>query len=193
MIASGTRSHNEPAKTKEHPLTTTVRTQCALVAGTTVNVAMFTTVCALLLEAHLAESLMLSIAITVGILTIAVLWIRRRRPTSLEPNVEARTTTRTLLWIISRLGIIVVGLSESFLPGVLFLVLGDYFSAHGYLLGARFLDTGYVLCLAFLATLFFVLFNALLKQWLLAAANVLGPLLAFALVAAAASAIGSIG
>lgn len=154
---------------------------------------MFTTICALLLEAHLAESLMLSIATTVGILTIAVLWIRRGRPTSLKPDMGARTTTRTLLWIISRLGIIMIGLGESFLPGILFLVLRDHCSAHGYLLWAGFLSTGYVLCLAFLATLSFVIFNALLKQWLLAAANVMGPLLAFALVAAVVSAIGSIG
>gem|GEM_PF-2267038 len=174
-------------------MTKTARNQYAIIAGITVNAATFATVCTLLLEVHLTESLVLSLALAAGILIIGALWVWRRRPTSLESNVETSTTPRTLLWIVSRLGIIIIGLGESFLPGIFLLVLGDYCSAHGYLLGVRLLSTGYVLCLAFLATLFFLTFNALLKQWLLAAANVLGPLLAFALVAAVASAIGSIG
>lgn len=172
----------------------TIKTRCAVIGGITVNSAMFAMVCALLSEAPLPVSTIAALSIAACVLAVAILWVWQSRPTlPAKPGIEATANIRSPQWFLLRLGLVVIGLGETFLPGILFIVLSDHCSAHGYLVWARFLDTGHVLCLGFLTALFFLTFNALLRQWLLVAANVLGPLIAFVVVAAIASAMGSIG
>lgn len=164
-------------------------TREAFIGALSINTAMAAFAVLILSEYHLLTGLMAALAAGLVVILTGIAWARRKKKDDATETGPENNGTSKLTRLLAGAGVFLLGTGETFLVGIVFFILADYFSAHHYptqLL--RFIDS-YGIGLVFLIAAFFPAFNAWRRQWLLVLGNVLGPLLALGLIALLALAI----